>query len=270
MEAITLESITNLTINKTAKFHTTSIAYVQKLLHPYAKSINEAIAIDSIIKWIPLIASGGLGEGAINVINKDIESYDIEHEDIEQEDINLEQRSKELAQISKINVIRYIIEQIWDICEKISGDIYPWDLNSKISENEDLANMFSITSENKTLPISVIINNVRFEHAVTEEFVSGLFLFSHVKGLTFNTSMFEIPIEIDYLKSVQSKIKYDEKYSFSVKIAHVDYGFNTPDFMRGFVTGALWTRDHHRLYWSELLSHSINESNEHMTSAITF
>lgn len=58
---------------------------------------------------------------------------------------------------------------------------------------------------------------------------------------------------------------------FTVEVNGVTYCFNTPDFMQGFATGALWTNMDHHLYWKNLISYMINlETQERVGTPITF
>ena len=213
MEDITLDSIDNFTINKTVKFYTT-----------YDKTINEVLNLNYIIRQIPLVFLEKLNE-----VDEDNKIIFIRYV-IEQIWDKCEKISSDIVVLGKITFIRYVIEQIWDRCEKIYKDrcekisrgIYLWDFNLKISEYKDLIEIFTTTSKDKTLPISATSDNIIFKRIVKEEFINGLLLFSHIKGATFNTSIFDINIEKDFVR----------------------------EFITGFITGSLWSMDNHHVYWS--------------------
>jgi hypothetical protein len=42
---------------------------------------------------------------------------------------------------------------------------------------------------------------------------------------------------------------------FSVKIGENQYIFDTPNFMQGFITGAMWTGVDHHKYWGNLIQY---------------
>jgi hypothetical protein len=160
--------------------------------------------------------------------------------------------------------------------------VLPWDVQRVfgLGHGKELANALGITINDVTLPVTVTIGNKVFTHMLSDELAFGLLLFSFVTNIDFHINIFGAPFTKDYFNVNNEQKKYSRFYvvdededfrDFSVKIGNVTYTFSSPDFMKGFATGALWCGVDHHQYWSELVNYKEDPENEdRVTIPITF
>lgn len=243
--------------------HPTSAAYLQTLLTPYSKAIEHA-TIEEITQWIPLAFPAEL---AARILNRWVLIRITE-----QERLGTGNFDRIIVTMKKF-IVKYLAEIILGIAGDIASDdedgsILPWDIQKAIS-HEDFNNMFTEEDIDK-LPVTVTIGPNTFTHMLTQEFVVGLLLFSDptIGNQAYKISMFGIEFTSDYIvpkdplpvdEIISRFIIIDNEHNaYTVTINNKSYTFQSPDFMQGFSTGALWARvDHHR-YWRDLVMNSID------------
>lgn len=226
--------------------HETTVGYLQILLTPYEEAIRPAINIDQIKEWIPQAFPEELAKHALSDVSKaQAKNWD---------------NDKQLEFVKEA-VIEYLLAEILELGGRNtdnSHDIFilPWDIQLGIGHDDELSQIFNITPDDKNLPISIKIeNNDEFIHMVNEYFLAGLSLFCAVSINDIKISMFGVPFTTDYI-TTQGNRFIRQNTSYTVEVGGIIFGFNNPDFMQGFITGALWTNVDHHVYWKNLIQHN--------------
>lgn len=251
--------------------HPTAVAYIQVLLTPYAEAINIADN-EQVIQWIPLAIPGALRGELLNLVKI------------------------ETAEPVRNVIIRFLVEFISVLAGGVAAfmkdkTILPWDLQKSIGNNQDLSSMFNITRDDNKLPVTVTVNGQQFTHMLTEEFTMGLLLFSDplVGNRDFNITLFGTRFTSDYIIEQENEEGEDENDEedeqdtnrftrpsrdtptwYSVEINYTIYAFETPDFMQGFATGAMWAGVDHHNYWTHLFQNTNVRPGEYTGTPINF
>jgi hypothetical protein len=269
--------------------HPTSVAYLQTLLEPYAKTIEPA-DLGGITQWIPQAFPGELGTHALAEMNKakdkKIDELVDAHEaakgvpPLDEEKAN--ETVPEVIAAAKTALIDYLVAEILELAgnaarEQHEYTILPWDVQRAIGTDGDFTKMFGFTKEMKQLPVEVVVGAQKFTHQLTLETTMGLLLFSDpaVGKHDFKVAMFGVPFTTEYIvppaatgqepadqhvyKFDESRFYYDpagSKQSFSVTVGKETYGFTSSDFMQGLATGAKWAGADHHQYWKSLQQHA--------------
>lgn len=248
--------------------HQTSIAYIQALLMPYADAIEPANDINSIKQWIPAVLPGELGRG---ILSKIIERATAKPEDAT---IVNDTKSDIITQM-----ITNILRQASAWTRNVSDiRIFPWDIQGGISDDPELSAVFGITKDDRQLPVTITIGPQEFIHMLSSEFVAGLLLFSspNVGNYDLGVTIFGVSLTFDYVVPMEEDADNrfifdpDHNQNYSVTVDR-KYGFETPDFMQGFSTGALWAGIDHHKYWTRLAHYTFDETtHEQIATEITF
>lgn len=254
--------------------HPTTIAYVQQLLKPYAAALEPA-GLDGIKQWIPLAFPAEVAKHAEEALTKAVDTKTAEFTG----DLTPEMQLA-LDVVAKETVIDYLVADLLEMAGKATrekGDhtMLPWDLKRGIAGDKELSTLFGITPEMKQLPVTVIVGAQKFTHELTEELAMGLLLFSDASvGKTdFNITMFDVPFTTEYIVAPETRFQTEDgayKKDFSVIVGGKSYGFNTPDFMQGFATGAKWANVDHRAYWKDLTQYKYGDNEEVTETKIAF
>jgi hypothetical protein len=291
MNAHTFENIIRLTDPINHTLHQTSIVYIQTLILPYVQVLEPAAGED-IARWIPLAFPENLANAITSEFNQNVESMKLEYQ--------LQEITEEQAMAGKNSIIEYIINEILQAADVLDSDesggsdyvtIFPWDIQRCIAEDVELSQLFGITPDQKTLPriskifpvertlsslpIIVMIGPQKFTHMLTIEFAMGLLLFSDpaVGNHDYHITMFDIPLTTDFSMIVNNNrytLAGEGDRHFKVTVADRIYRFDTPDFMHGFSTGAMWANVDHHLYWKDLTQYISDENGMVTTTSITF
>ena len=172
----------------------------------------------------------------------------------------------------------------------VDKTILPWDVKIGIGNDTDLSRMFGIVEGDVLLPVKIVFNNQSYTHMLSLEFTCGLLLFSLQSHRNFHISLFEVPFTTNYFTETtmpgtrtlitqfrDTRFHYYNAYgdepvrSYTVQIGDMRITFNTPDFMQGFATGAMWSEVDHHTYWNNLVQHTEDfEYGDHIETAITF
>jgi len=266
MEALTIESITQ-TANKNI-LHPSTITYIQVLLKPYAEAVDYGNDVNGIMDWVPQVFPGQFGIQIISAIEQIVAQYPKydrpTDELLPMAQLNtIEHYTDQCVTSVKMAVIAYLIRELTSMEQ--SSTIFPWNIQTHLSKHEVLSTMLDISP----LPISITINNKSFQHTVGEEFIAGLLIFSAANNVDFNVTMLNAPIKADDV--IQEKFVFNDKQNYSVDVKSITYGFNTTEFMRGFMTAASWSKVDHRTQWSTLSSYYTDENTQElMMTPLTF
>ena len=245
--------------------HPTTAAYIQTLLTDYALAVANANK-EQIIQWIPLAIGGKSGDDLLEFLATAADTNTVEF-------------------VRNI-VIRFVVERM-SIC---AGDIaaqlrdktiLPWDLQKCIANNDELFPIVIIDRDENILPVTVTVNGQQFTHMLTEEFTMGLLLFSDplVGNIDFNITLFGTPFTSEYIIQHEADDEETNRFTrpdhdtttwYSVEINYTIYSFDTPDFMQGFATGAMWAGVDHHNYWTHLFQNINVRPGEYTGTPINF
>lgn len=239
--------------------HNVTVAYIQELIRPYAEAISAA-DFAGIEQWLPLSFHGmaeGMKMSVDTAITKMLSDNPTAGKD----------------ETARETVVLYIISELVDKASKYAMEqsdatVMPWDVQAIISQNPELSKVFGITPDQVQLPIEVVIGPQKFIHQVTLEFTAGLLLFSDktVGNRDFGVTMFGVPLTSEYMVLTEEmhdasqynrfinpdRKSYQYVLTLGPNLNEGEHTFNTPDFMQGFVTGAMWSGVDHHTYWKDL------------------
>jgi hypothetical protein len=282
MNALTSETIIHVCsqVHPNLICHPTSIAYIQSLLKPYAEAIEVATDIDGITQWIPLAFPGELSKHATAEMIKAVAKLEIAED---------ENNDPKAVSAAKVATIEYLVAEILELSgnrtrEILDSTIFPWDIQTSAALDEELSKVLGITTDQTQLPVTVTVGPQQFTHMLSEEFTLGLLLFSDptVGNHNFNITMFGAPLPSSYmvptLETEENRLprllipngETDIDTRYTVDVGVHKYGFDSPDFMQGFSTGALWAGVDHHKYWKNLFLISVSPTGEPIDQAITF
>jgi hypothetical protein len=97
-----------------------------------------------------------------------------------------------------------------------------------------------------TIPVTVTINKVEYVYDLTWQFTYGLLLFSFVSNIKYDVKILGAPLSFEEYPTYNDSGQYRIEYNKGM------VEFFTPQFMRGFATGAGWAEVDHHDYWTKL------------------
>ena len=239
-------------------FHNTTLAYIRVLLTPYVEIINNA---GDKKEWLLTnfpdsmeyyINSGTPTSDAIKAIISEIMNRTLSIYDGYDNEYTPE----------------YNINTVMD------SSVLPWDVQYIITHTPILAERFNVNINDNTLPVDIRLGRnlayTNVSHMLTFEFVAGLLLFLSIGDFHAKIEMFGKKLTSNYMlkhentdefleESTPRWLDNKESYKYMVTVNGVDginFGFNTTDFMRGFITGAMWFNVPHHDYCYKLVEHS--------------
>lgn len=225
----------------------TTLTYIQLLIIPFAEAVDQAVDVNSLIQWIPLVFKGDLFRDVMEKLNI---------------------ADGRLASI-RAAVVESLIEEIIKAVEHENQTngiefhwVVPWDVKDAIAKDHELRALFQLNVEDNKLPITITVGPDQFTHNVSFEFAAGLLLYSNkeVGNHDFHITMFGQPFEYNMM----GRRDIDERYSrfhlgessdtrnYTVRIVGRDYTFDSLEFLQGFIAGAYWDNVDHHQYWSKL------------------
>lgn len=196
-------------------------SYVEFLIFPYRAAIETVYSIAELKQLVPLVFHG-LSQELITELNLMTNVDDAKN---------------------------YIINRLKHVLVRSSSEetdyqpnnLTPWDLRK--FRDEPMTRLFGQRADK--LPIKVVIGQSTFDHLLTEEQTFGIVVgLENIPNFTF--SLENIPINIGTF------IKHREfDFNYVATVNGTEYGFDSPDFIQGVSTAALWTnRDVHTLVTS--------------------
>lgn len=277
MNILTFEALKKITnqLRPEAILHPASAAYVSMLVKPYA-DVLETASIEGMQQWLPLAFPGKLAEGATAALNKAVTDKITTYNEAAKEAKGVELLEEEqynttvpeVITAGKEAIIHYLAAKVLELAGNVARDnnddnIYPWDVQLAIGNDPELSKMLGVTKDMNKLPVDVVIGPQKFTHELTHDFAEGLSLFEakSVGNRDFGMTMFDVPLNLsgfdnaDELGSV-GRFVFDDTQTYSVVVAEFKPGFNTPDFMQGFATGAMWAGVDHHTYWKDLTKYN--------------
>lgn len=281
MNILTLEQITRIAheVQPDMTLHPTTSAYATALVRPYAEPLENA-QIDGIKLWLPQALPGELAKHANAEMTKAITKKTAELNaaaaaakgvELLEEEEQYNETAPEVAAVGKEAVIEYIVAEIFELAgnyvrERYSTVIWPWDVQAAVGADEELDKMLGVTKDRNQLPVVVTVGPQKFTHNVTLEFVAGLVLFldKSVGNHDFPLTLFDVPlapatVPLTPEQDERFEFREDLNQAFSVVVKDMKYGFDTPDFMQGFATGAQWTKVDHHTYWKDLNQYALGD-----------
>jgi len=247
------------------QYHSTTIAYIVELVKPVANALETLNTVPNINQWILATFTGDLLQNMTNTLAN-------EHNLVVEQVITIILQ----ALIHELMKPRFFEEN-----RLLDLTVLPWDIQGNINNIPSLTALYG--TQTNTLPVTISLNNRQFVHLLSMEFTCGLLLFLYTSHVDINISMFNEEFGSDYYEHMDSRFNFiseqeaeeeentdmpDGKYT--VTVAEDVYTFNTPEFMQGFVTGALWSNVDHHAYWSKLLLHNIDAEDNHTEQELTF
>lgn len=290
MTTITHEFIHNVAqeVHPDTTYTDTAVAYIQTLLHPYEITLDGATNLMGIQEWIPLAIPGNLAKHSLSEMTKFVTREmlkDVPFNGIDlYRDTNLDgiaaavygenivwETLPDLLTAAKRGILEYIIAEICELAGNIArdvndGHVLPWDIQSALKADEELRQMFRILHGDTMLPVVATVGNNQHTHMFSTDFTSGLLLFCYASNNDFHLTMFDAPLELNYINE-ENRYHDEGASTYSVRIGNKTFNFNTPDFMQGFATGALWAGVDHHVYWDDLKQYTGDDENG---TSITF
>lgn len=278
MNMLTVDTLTAVTdqIDPYFILHPASAAYVALLVKPYVE-VLETATIEGMREWLPSAFPEKLGIEALLTMNTLVNAKitDYNNAAFEAKGVELLEEEQynttvpEVIATAREIIIDYLISEIienggYNARDINDNNIYPWDIQYGIANNENLSKMFGISKEMNKLPVDVIIGTQKFTHEFTHEFTHGLLLFNDIGNGDFIISIFNVPFN---LVTEDDRFILNQERTYGVTIGDHRYWFNTPDFMQGFTTGAMWKKVDHHVYWKELTKYDHEKGTEEL---ITF
>jgi len=182
--------------------------------------------------------------------------------------------SVQTLQTIKMTIIEYMIILILGVLRRSPMSnietVFPWDVKSAMSEDEALSKIMEIQFVNTfevVLPVNLVVGAQQFTLNVTLEFVFGLLLFSFISRIDFNITMYGVKFFPDYMapdnitRFTNFKRGPRTLTNYTIEISGGTYGFESLNFIEGFISGALWTGVDHHLYWKNLRDYSLDDMN---------
>lgn len=254
--------------------HASTVAYIQTLLSPYATAVEGAVTVESITQWIPQVLPTILSEHAAAEMEREIRKSGAANRNI-----------PEILVLAKQAFIEYLVAELAELSGNVAqeeGDGYiilPWDVLKAIRDDPEFSVVFKITPQDTTLPVTVTLKGVNTNRNMSVELAMGILLFANtIRLVNYELSMFGIrlsyyelldPDDLRSLRYITDNFNR-LKRPFTVDIGNVIYGFMTPEFMQGIVTGANWVGVDHHPYWKDLRSYSTGPRGELVSKSITF
>lgn len=243
--------IVDILFNKIANvtIHSSSIAYIQNLLQPYVMELEIIDTTHEILTWI----SENLSTKISNDITSEITKY-----------LNIDN-----SVVIDLVVKRLILEILRYIKVVNDNIILPWDIKKSIIDNPELLNLLNNSDKTTpysalSIPVEIVIGPQHYTYELNEELTYGLFLSSMIKEkdeiskCKFLIKIFGVVIDVNNMSGVNRFHNRNNMFRYSVIISDVNYNFDTPEFMRGFITGMQWMGINHRKFWTDLLDKSGN------------
>jgi hypothetical protein len=243
MDALTTEYITHIAheVHPDSVLDATSVAYIQHLLTPYGQAVEQAESVDSIYAWLDVAYGGELAKHAKSMGMKAADKVTGDE-------------TEKIKTVRK-EVIEYLVAEITELAGDAArnvtdGNILPWDIKVAIVNDEDLERMLKQGDGTNTMPVTVRIGANDSPHSLTEDFVAGILLYYTAAGHLITLYLYGVPLTSDYLTNdaggrheeyVAREGRTPSKYL--VKVGTEDRSFNTPDFLQGAATAALWLNE---------------------------
>lgn len=249
----------------------TTITYIQLLLKTYAEALVLATDLSSIKQWLPIVFPGKLAMEMLNVIMEAVRSQfrkefgqemegqggyinpahiNILVDTIINNNEDVFNRKDSFVASAKQVIIEHLISTI---CMKVGINandqhVLPWDVQEAIVKDKELSTLFGITVQ--TLPVTIKIGDKDHIHQFTADFTAGLF-FSVMNNNDYQITMFGSDVGLNY----QSRYHKQVQPVYSIHVKDVKIYFNTPDFIQGFMTGAMWLNVNYQDYLHDLILH---------------
>jgi hypothetical protein len=205
-----------------------STSYIIQLVEPHATSLQNIKDINEIKSWVRNVFS-------INVIDELLSVLDT----IAVENID------SLCELLIKHIIRSVVAVI-----PCNLPMTPWLIQHAIIINDHLQHLFKLESE--VIPVTILIKDRKFTYKISEEWVAGLTLCGNVVPDLYEMTIFGLSFV--YPLSM-SEFVYNEceRSTYAVEIVDGEkYMFNTLDFMKGLMTGLLWSDMDQDSYWTNL------------------
>ncbi len=249
------------------QLHSTTIAMIRSLLEPYAVAMEPA-PLDAVYNWLP------------QVFPVELAAYARSTADTEQNRLittSLTVPSQlDLEHIAKNAIIEYFVAELLELggneaSNKGSNIIIPWDVLKAIVKDLEFRTLFQYPENTTTLSVSAIINGQQVTYPMSRDLAAGIFLVSNAFNVNFQMTMFGLELSSDMFPPVDEETAAN--FIFNVDVTINTYGFDTPEFMQGIVTGTDWINlqnqsmvnqsiVNHHLFWSNLVQLTVVEGDE--------
>lgn len=167
----------------------------------------------------------------------------------------------------------------WSFSNNLEGQVYlPWDIQKFIMNTYP-----NFLVNDDKLPVTFIVNGNPNTFNISFDLMMGIMLFSFVAGRDFQATMFndvinklprglssELDNEIKATKSIISRSLFDITLDkgYLVDIGKNTFQFESPDFIQGWSTGALWANVDPYSYLENLRSYQVSSDGELITTQL--
>jgi hypothetical protein len=228
--------------------HHTSIRYLEFLMTPIINRLNQIIIYADFEYWI----EQNLPRGYISLINDNIDTLYEDPTPIHMKNEILNTIIAGILDLTHSDIIATHYDTI----------ILPWDIQYTIITDVELNSIFHFPRINQ-LPVSLIINNVRYNHVLEEETTIGILLFIYLSQTNVQIEMFGVLFTTDYLTQRLTRYKHRRKNRYYQVITNNGrFEFLSPFFIQGFISCAGWEGLNHRQYWTHLYEETYTETSQ--------
>lgn len=237
--------------------------YIATLLQPYVEVIATT-PIDRLAEWMTTVIPERLREEPLEKFDRYMRQQRTEYE-----------IKKKVVELIFYLIIDPTTERV-RIRYDESNQILPWDVQDTIRNERFLYLMFHVPEGEDKLPVTVTIGGNQYTYMLGADFTAGLLIASKLKIQpvipSFDIVMFGALLDDEFLKypeHIENSIDYRRprytarypntfsKYGVELGVQGeiMDYEFNSPEFIQGFITGCQWRHLDYHAYLSNLVQY---------------
>lgn len=259
MEILSKQAIISVIRRRDANiiYDPTSVAYVYYLLTPFATTMSGLKTYRSVKHFTLNNLGKEIGENALALAEHENEGAEEYFEDIDA-DKNHKYTDIEIGYLKSVkeSIITYLLNDFIKIINEgaqvIDNTILPWDINRVISSDYLYSQIINLGTDINNIDVSVTVAGSVFHHRLSLELTTGLSLFGLITKTNYNIRIYGENLSVGYfIGNNRFRIRPTNPI-YSVDINGAIFFFSTPDFMQGFITGAMWNNVNHRNYWKSL------------------
>jgi hypothetical protein len=223
--------------------HTTA-QYLAQLLGPYGMALQGTPSVASLLAWVDTVYPPALAASTKRHIVR----------------VASDTPAETMTPVTTM-AIKALTGAILSVAKRLryGSSIMPWEVKKAIVSTPQLQAMFHLDTTN-TLPVTVQLDDRRFEHALSQDFVAGLQDYYWAAGARI--TVFIAGEVLQHQSDLHEANFIDDRAHFIVGLAATDeYGddwppedrvFDTRDYLTGMATAAQWLGEDFHVRVSDL------------------